>query len=349
MIKAIIFDMDGVLVDSEIYIAKAIGLYFEKLGIKIKESDHTQNIGTGEAEIIKMVGSRHNLEIDVEQAKIDSYKIYGELVKKMGITVGSRRFIENAKKAGMKMGIATSADRFKLNINLKAANLDPDDFAVILSGDQVERRKPSPDIYLLAAEKMGLENKEALVFEDATLGVIAALRANSSCVGITTSFSKEELINSGADFAFESLDQFEDFSTIEEFNQLLLKYRAKEKATQTRLNAYTPFSEFKVGAALVSKKTKVIYSGCNVENSSYGATICAERSAILASVAKEGSLEIEQLVVVAQPIAVPCAICLQVIAEFATPETLIHLYDTKGAGKSYTFGQLLPHPFYFKK
>lgn len=349
MIKAIVFDMDGVLVDSETYIAKAIELYFEKLGIKIKKSDHTQNIGTGEAEIIKMVGSRHNLEIDVEQAKIDSYKIYGELVKGMGITAGSHRFIENCKKAKLKMGIATSADRFKLDINLKAAKLDSEDFAVILSGDQVENRKPAADIYLLAAEKMGLRNDEILVFEDATLGVIAALKANSSCCGITTSFTKEELLKSGADFALESLDQFEDFSTIEEFNQLLLKYRAKEKATQIRLNAYTPFSEFKVGAAVISKKTKTIYSGCNVENSSFGATICAERSAILAAVANEGSFEIDQLVVIAQPAAVPCAICLQVIAEFASPETLIHLYDTKGEGKSYRFDQLLPHPFYFKK
>lgn len=125
--------------------------------------------------------------------------------------------------------------------------------------------------------------------------------------------------------------------------------RAKDLAFKTRENAYTPYSKFKVGSALISKNSQNIYSGCNVENSSYGATICAERSAILAAVAKEGeSFEIEQLIVVASPMSVPCALCLQVIAEFGGPNTPIYLYDLDNKSKRYLFKELLPEPFIFK-
>jgi|SRR5690554_5424248 cytidine deaminase len=142
------------------------------------------------------------------------------------------------------------------------------------------------------------------------------------------------------------IDNLDDLNLLYENIQHL---RAKDLAFKTRENAYTPFSKFKVGAALISKKSQNIYSGCNVENSSYGATICAERSAILAAVASEGEdFEIDQLIVVASPMSVPCALCLQVIAEFGLPNTAIYLYDLDNKSKRYLFKELLPEPFIFK-
>ncbi|MDD3903209.1 MAG: cytidine deaminase, partial [Sphaerochaeta sp.] len=102
--------------------------------------------------------------------------------------------------------------------------------------------------------------------------------------------------------------------------------------------------------------TNRIYSGCNVENSSYGATICAERNAVLNAVANEGALGIDTLVVVSEdsPPAPPCAMCLQVLAEFCRADTEIHLVDVdfvekngKGAHLVYSFSDLLPFPFIF--
>ncbi|MGM0432022.1 MAG: cytidine deaminase [Spirochaetota bacterium] len=123
-------------------------------------------------------------------------------------------------------------------------------------------------------------------------------------------------------------------------------YKAFQSAADVRTRAYTPYSEFKVGAALVDSQGHV-YTGCNVENASYGATICAERSAVLSAIANGNASGFTDLVVVtdANPPAVPCALCLQVLAEFCAPELKVHLGDLSGIRKVYTLKELLPHPF----
>ncbi|OHD33999.1 MAG: cytidine deaminase [Spirochaetes bacterium GWC2_52_13] len=128
-----------------------------------------------------------------------------------------------------------------------------------------------------------------------------------------------------------------------------MRFKARETASQVRLNAYAPYSKFQVGAAVVSASSGTIYHGCNVENSSYGATICAERGALMEAVAQEGDFRIDMVVVVSDdnPPAPPCALCLQVLAEFAADDTVVHLYDTKGNSETYRFDELLPHPFIF--
>ena len=122
-------------------------------------------------------------------------------------------------------------------------------------------------------------------------------------------------------------------------------YRDALKATE---NAFAPFSHFHVGAALLTRDGR-IFTGVNVENSSYGATICAERNAILQAVAKEGIIGIDKLVVVSDddPPAPPCAQCLQVLAEFSKSDTHVVLISRKGERREYLFSELLPNPFIF--
>lgn len=118
-------------------------------------------------------------------------------------------------------------------------------------------------------------------------------------------------------------------------------------AKKTRDNAYAVYSKFHVGAAIGIKGSDTIYPGCNVENLSYGATICAERNAILNSVALNGKVELDYVVVVCDtdPVTVPCALCLQVIAEFAKADMPIYLGDLEGIKKQIKFSDLLPAPF----
>lgn len=119
-----------------------------------------------------------------------------------------------------------------------------------------------------------------------------------------------------------------------------------EAAAEARKRAYTPYSKFQVGAALLLKSGEIV-SGCNIENASFGATVCAERVAILKAKSENPRAEIEAIAVVtggASP-APPCALCLQVIAEFCGPETPVLLANTEGARMSYRFKELLPHPF----
>ena len=133
-----------------------------------------------------------------------------------------------------------------------------------------------------------------------------------------------------------------------EIVQLKVPARVKNawaKAVVTRKNAYAPYSKFHVGAALIDERGR-LYTGCNVENASYGATICAERNAALHAVA-EGATEIHHVIVVTEmnPPAPPCAMCLQVLSEFAVPETRVWLGDLKGIRESVLISELLPRHF----
>ncbi|MGM0596813.1 MAG: cytidine deaminase [Myxococcota bacterium] len=117
-------------------------------------------------------------------------------------------------------------------------------------------------------------------------------------------------------------------------------------ALKIRKNAYAPYSEFKVGAAI---KTQLnVYSGVNVENSSYGATICAERNAIFQAVTREGNtMKIKGIAIAtsSSPPAVPCGLCLQVISEFSSGDIPVFLVNEKGDNLKYKLSELFPHNF----
>ena len=116
------------------------------------------------------------------------------------------------------------------------------------------------------------------------------------------------------------------------------------KALQARESAYAPYSHYKVGAALLGKSGR-IYTGCNVENASYGATICAERVVAVKAVS-EGELEFEALAVAVdgdEP-GSPCGICRQFLAEFGTGLRLV-LVNLKGARVDTTLEEYLPEAF----
>lgn len=121
--------------------------------------------------------------------------------------------------------------------------------------------------------------------------------------------------------------------------------KAHASAVQARSFAYAPYSGFQVGAALIAEDGSV-YTGCNVENASYGATICAERGAVMAAHA-EGKRRFQGIVVVssADPPSVPCALCLQVLAEFCTLDFPVYTANPKEIVHEITLGELLPHPF----
>jgi cytidine deaminase len=116
------------------------------------------------------------------------------------------------------------------------------------------------------------------------------------------------------------------------------------RAKAARDNAHAPYSRYFVGAA-VEADDGSMHAGCNVENVSYGLTICAERNAIAAMVAA-GAKRISRLLVLTEDGGPPCGACLQVIAEFATASgTLIALGRPDGALTTHALSDLLPHPF----
>jgi cytidine deaminase len=108
--------------------------------------------------------------------------------------------------------------------------------------------------------------------------------------------------------------------------------------------AYVPYSHFRVGAAVLTKEG-TMYGGCNIENASYGATNCAERTAIFKAVS-EGFKDIMAMAIVGdnQDFIFPCGICRQVLVEFGE-DTLVVLVDGAGQRKRLTIKELLPHSF----
>ncbi len=381
MIEGILFDMDGVLIDSEPIILHAAQAFFARRGITANEEDFKPFVGAGDRRYLVGVGERYGLSIDFDIDRVELYELYAEAAREAVSFAGVHQFFADAKRAGLKVGLATGSERHKALINLAAIGLKEADFDNIVTGEQVVRNKPYPDIYQLTALSMGLSTDQCLVVEDSIHGVVSAKRAQCAVLALPNSFGESALTEAGCDVVLDTLVDFGRFSSIGEFNERLRVLRAKEgviyganrievsqsghpsqifdeaiqAALESRRNAYAPYSKFKVGAALVSAKSGKVYSGCNVENSSYGATICAERNAVLHSIAEEGTVGIDLLVVVTDddPPAPPCALCLQVLAEFCRPETEVHLVDTAfaegrgGAHEVHRFDELLPYPFIF--
>ena len=120
-------------------------------------------------------------------------------------------------------------------------------------------------------------------------------------------------------------------------------------AREAREKAYAPYSNFPVGAAVLGADGR-IYTGCNVENSSFGLTCCAERNAVFAMVAA-GEREIREVLVIGRtkdPLP-PCGACRQVIAEFAAPSVIVHMCNRSGDCRDITMDELVPYVFHLKK
>lgn len=117
-----------------------------------------------------------------------------------------------------------------------------------------------------------------------------------------------------------------------------------EAASQVRARARAPYSHFKVGAAIEAEDGRV-FTGCNIENASYGLTVCAERVAIFKALS-EGAKEFKKLAVVAdtEPLTTPCGACRQIIWEFCGDIPII-LANLRGQSASHRMNHLLPHAF----
>lgn len=213
MIKGVIFDMDGVLVDSEKYICKAAMMMFAERGIEVKADDFFPFVGAGEDRYIGGVAEKYNLNWDIKEAKSRTYEIYGEIVhNNLDPLPGVMDFIKKAREKKLKIAVATSADRIKLEINLKEIGIPEETFDAIINGLDVVNKKPDPEIFLKAISMLNLKPSDCLIVEDAVNGVKAAKAAGAKCLALMTSFTKKELkgadwfANTLADAPDESLD-----------------------------------------------------------------------------------------------------------------------------------------------
>jgi HAD superfamily hydrolase (TIGR01509 family) len=212
--KGLLFDVDGVLVDSEVFIAEAAAAMFAELyGVNVDLAEFSPFVGTGEARYLGGVAEARGLAIDLPLAKERTYNLYFEVIRdRMKEVRGASALVKACRRAGVKTAIATSADRKKLEANLREIGLSEDDFDAAVTGLDVARTKPAPDIYLEAARRLGLPPSACLVVEDAIQGIASGKAAGAACAGITTTFSPDRLLAAGALATFPDLSELEPYA-----------------------------------------------------------------------------------------------------------------------------------------
>ncbi len=194
-IKAVIFDMDGVLTDSEPLInAAAIEMFREK-GLRVRAEDFIPFVGAGENRYIGGVAEKYGLAVDIQEAKRRTYEIYLRFVpERLNAFPGARRLVMECRGANLKTVLASSADEIKIRANLLRIGLPPESWDAIVTGEDVPCPKPEPDIFLRAAQKLGLEPGNCCVVEDAVNGIRAAKAAGMRCVAVAQTFPLERLV-----------------------------------------------------------------------------------------------------------------------------------------------------------
>lgn len=193
-IRAVIFDMDGVLVDSEPLINQAAIAMFRERGVTVQPEDFLPFVGTGEERYVGGVAEAYGLSIDPVEAKNRTYEIYLDLVpSQLEAFPGAVELVHSCRNAGLQVAVASSADKIKVAANLEKIGLPLEYWDTVTTGEQVTRKKPAPDIFLATARVLGIEPSDCVVVEDAVNGIRAAKAANMRCVAVAQTFPPESL------------------------------------------------------------------------------------------------------------------------------------------------------------
>ena len=194
LIQAVIFDMDGVLTDSEPLINAAAVAAFKELGVIVQPEDFLPFVGTGEDRYLGGVAAKHRVQVDIPALKKRTYEIYLELVPTRLVAFpGATDFVQLCRKAGFKTAVASSADFIKIEANLHKIDLPPSGWDAVVCAEDVVHKKPAPDIFLAAARKLGVSPAACVVIEDAVNGIQAAKAAGMYCIAVAQSFAPELL------------------------------------------------------------------------------------------------------------------------------------------------------------
>jgi HAD superfamily hydrolase (TIGR01509 family) len=192
-LEGIVFDLDGVLLDTEYYQWQGWVIPLRKFGIELTKEEYFDYAGKTaaiiEEELIK------NYDLDVEKGSLFEEKeklliewFQNEELKILPFAVET---VEAVKAKGLKVAICSGGPRDEVHLKLERTGLAKY-FEVVVSRDDVEKGKPNPDMYLLAVEKIGLRPEECLAFEDTEFGLKAAKSAGLTCLAVPTEYSVKQ-------------------------------------------------------------------------------------------------------------------------------------------------------------
>ena len=191
--KAILFDMDGVLIESEFLMRATAIQSLADYGVQAKHEDFLEFTGMGEDRFVGGVAEKYGLKYEFAM-KERAYDYYGQRVKvEAHIPEGVKEMLEQLHSQGIILAVCSAADLRKVKYNIQAIGVDESLFTALVTGSDVARKKPFPDIYLEGARRVGIDPKDCLVVEDAVSGIQAAHAAGMDAVGIPSTFTPDEL------------------------------------------------------------------------------------------------------------------------------------------------------------
>lgn len=206
MLKAVIFDMDGVLIDSEPDHYRIENELLKKLGVKIDSAEHEKFCGTTTYYMWKTVKEKYNLKESIKElVKADrtSYMRYlNDFPERIHAIDGVKELIQNLYENNIAIALASSSPLDAVKSIINSLNIGKY-FKVLVNGDEVKKSKPAPDIFLAAADKVGVKPCECLVVEDSGNGIKAAKKADMKCIGYKNIHSGRQNI-SDADIIIDS-------------------------------------------------------------------------------------------------------------------------------------------------
>jgi len=211
MIKACIFDLDGVIVDTAHYHFLAWRRLGKELGVDLTEADNEKLKGVSRMQSLQIIldMGKINLAKDRKESlatrKNEWFVEYVEAMKPDEIFPGVKQLITAVRKKGIKVALASSSKNAPRVVELLGIR---GLFDVIVDGSMIIDTKPDPEIFLLTAQKLNLKPKDCVVFEDAEAGVEAAIRAGMKCVGVGSENLSQanRIVRKTADFKIEELN-----------------------------------------------------------------------------------------------------------------------------------------------
>jgi HAD superfamily hydrolase (TIGR01509 family) len=208
--SAVIFDMDGVLIDSGAHHRAAWRALLAELGEEPAHPEYWRlTIGRPSEEALPLLLGRRVPDHEswrLARRKRDLYVSFarGGMVSVTGV----KEFVTALSRLGVPRAVGTSASRFDVDQMLSGVGLRRH-FDVIVTADDVTQGKPDPEVYELAAARMGMPAEACLVFEDSLVGVVAARRAGMRAIGVSTAHSEEELRHAGAESVIADFEGIE--------------------------------------------------------------------------------------------------------------------------------------------
>ena len=192
MIKAVIFDFDGTIIDTETAWYRVFKNAYKQYGVDLSLELYAQCLGTNLASFnpYTYLTTHHNISMDLEKFRTTIQNNYSKLIEEEAVRPGILNLLQEAKEAGLKIGLASSSQREWIDKFVHLLELE-DYFECYCTADTVKNVKPNPELYLQALEQLGVQANEAIAIEDSPNGARAAVAAGLHTIVIKNTLTKQ--------------------------------------------------------------------------------------------------------------------------------------------------------------